>query len=158
MMVPELPSAKFFDVLLAGLLAGDFAKAGSNLRHRSHQPKLPPELIKAGDLVRKRLAGDLISPPNKGETATNASEEKALRFFVNLGEVIELDSKTIISRAGFEQIKTQIVEYLKKHGRATASDLRQHTGTVRRILMPLLEKLDAEKITVREGDDRCLPE
>jgi hypothetical protein len=30
--------------------------------------------------------------------------------------------------------------------------------TVRRILMPLLEKLDEEKVTVREGDDRRLPE
>lgn len=158
MMSSELPSAKFFDALLAGLLAGDFAKAGPNIRHRSHQPKLPPELIRAGDLVRKRLASDLITPPNKGETATNPAEEKALRFLVNMGEVIDLDAKTIISSAGYAQIKTQIVEYLQCHGKATASDLRQHTGTVRRILMPLLEKLDEEKVTVREGDDRRLPE
>jgi len=158
MMIPELPSAKFFDVLLAGLLAGDFAKAGSNIRHRLHQPKLPPELIKAGELVRKRLTSDLISPPNKGETATNAAEEKALRFLVNMGEVVELDPKTVISSVGYERIKSQIVEYLRDNGRATASDLRQHTGTVRRILMPLLEKLDDENVTVREGDNRRLPE
>jgi selenocysteine-specific elongation factor len=158
MMSLELPSAKFFDALLAGLLGGDFAKAGPNIRHRNHQPKLPPELIKAGELVRQRLASDLIAPPNKGETATNASEEKALRFLVNMGEVIDLDAKTVISSAGYERIKTQIVEYLQSHGKATASDLRQHTGTVRRILMPLLEKLDEEKVTMREGDDRRLPE
>ncbi len=158
MMTPELPSAKFFDALLAGLLGGDFVKAGPNIRHRGHQPKLPPELIKAGELVRQRLASDLIAPPNKGETATNPAEEKALRFLVNMGEVIDLDPKTVISSAGFETIKSQIVEYLQQHGKATASDLRQHTGTVRRILMPLLEKLDEEKVTAREGDDRRLPE
>ena len=158
MMSPELPSAKFFDALVAGLLGGDFAKAGPNIRHRSHQPRLPSDLVKAGELVRKRLATDLITPPNKGETATNPAEEKALRFLVNMGEVIDLDAKTIISSAGYERIKTQIVEYLQSHGKATASDLRQHTGTVRRILMPLLEKLDEEKVTVREGDDRRLPE
>ena len=158
MMIPELPSAKFFDVLLAGLLAGDFAKAGPNIRHRAHQPKLPPELIKAGELVRKRLSSDLISPPNKGETATNPSEEKALRFLVNMGEVVDLDAKTVISNAGYERIKSQIVEYLKDNGRATASELRLHTGTVRRILMPLLEALDEEKVTVRDGDVRRLPE
>jgi len=157
MMSSELPSAKFFDALLAGLLGGDFAKAGPNIRHRSHQPKLPPELIKAGELVRQRLASDLIAPPNKGETATNVSEEKALRFLVNMGEVVELDTKTVIASAGYDRIKSQIVEYLQSHGRATASDLRQHTGTVRRILMPLLERLDEEKVTVREGDDRHLP-
>lgn len=158
MMTPELPSAKFFDALLAGLLGGDFAKAGPNIRHRSHQPKLPPELIKAGDLVRQRLSGDPLTPPNKGETATNAAEEKALRFLVNMGEVVDLDPKTVISSAGFETLKAQIVAYLRAHGKATASELRQHTGTVRRILMPLLEKLDEEKVTLRDGDDRRLPE
>ncbi|HQZ26832.1 MAG TPA: selenocysteine-specific translation elongation factor [Verrucomicrobiales bacterium] len=157
-MTPELPSAKFFDFLLAGLLAGDFTKAGSNIRHRKHQPRLPTDLVKAGDLVRKRLASDLVTPPNKGETATNAAEEKALRFLVHTGEVIDLDSKTIISRGGFDLIQSQIVAYLTEHGKATASELRQQTGTVRRILMPLLERLDADKVTIRNGDDRSLPE
>jgi len=70
--------------------------------------------------------------------------------------VIELDPKTVISTAGYELIQSEIVAYLTEHGKATASDLRQHTGTVRRILMPLLERLDAYKVTVRDGDERRL--
>ncbi len=154
----ELPAPKFFDMVLEGLLAGEFTKAGPNIRHRDHIPQLPPELVKAGELVRKRLASDLKSPPNKGETATNPAEEKALRFLAHTGEVIELDPKTVISTAGYELIQSEIVAYLKEHGKATASELRQHTGTVRRILMPLLERLDDYKVTVREGDDRRLKE
>ncbi len=157
-MAPELPSAKFFDALLAGLLAGGYAKAGANVRRRDHQPRLPADLLKAGELVKKRLAADPVNPPNKGETATNPAEEKALRFLLNAGEVIELDPKTVISSEGYARLQAEIVDYLRKHDRATASDLRRHTGTVRRILMPLLERLDAEKVTVREGDDRRLPE
>jgi len=153
---PELPSPKFFDQLLAGLLAGDYAKAGPNVRHRSHCPQLPPELLKAGETVRRRLAADPLNPPNKGETATNPAEEKALRFLVHTGEVVELDAKNVINSAGYEQLVAGIVACLEEHGRATASELRQHTGTVRRILMPLLEKLDEEKVTLREGDDRRL--
>lgn len=157
-MEPELPAPKFFDMVLEGLLAGEFAKAGPNIRHRDHIPKLPPELEKAGELVRKRLAGDLILPPNKGETATSPNEEKAMRFLVHTGEVIDLDPKTVISREGFELLLGQIEDYLKEHGKATASVLRQHTGTTRRILMPLLELLDERGITIREGDDRRLSE
>ncbi|MAS95847.1 MAG: selenocysteine-specific translation elongation factor [Verrucomicrobiales bacterium] len=156
LMEPELPAPKFFDMVLEGLLAGDFAKAGPNIRHKDHVPMLPPDLVRPGELVRKRLASDLISPPNKGETATNVDEEKALRFLTHTGEVVDLDPKTVISSQGFEKIRDEIVAYLKEHGKATASDLRQHTGTVRRILMPLLEKLDADGVTVREGDDRRL--
>ncbi|MEC5127089.1 selenocysteine-specific translation elongation factor [Verrucomicrobiales bacterium BCK34] len=152
----ELPAPKFFDNVLEGLLSGEFAKAGPNIRHRDHIPQLPPELVKAGQLVRKRLASDLKSPPNKGETATNPAEEKALRFLVHTGEVIELDPKTVISNAGYDLIQSEIVAYLGVNAKATASELRQHTGTVRRILMPLLERLDDCKVTVREGDERRL--
>jgi hypothetical protein len=53
-------------------------------------------------------------------------------------------------------LKSEIVEYLKAQGVATASELRQHTGTVRRILMPLLEMLDEEGVTLRDGDERRL--
>jgi len=53
-------------------------------------------------------------------------------------------------------LKNEIVEYLKEHDTATASELRQNTGTVRRILMPLLEMLDEEEVTLREGDERRL--
>lgn len=156
LMEPKLPAPKFFDMVLEGMLAGEFAKAGPNIRHRDHIPTLPPQLERAGQLVRKRLASDLISPPNKGETATNADEEKALRFLEHTGEVIVLDPKTVISRAGFDRLQEEIVDFLKEKERATASELRQETGTVRRILMPLLEMLDEEGITVREGDERRL--
>lgn len=156
MMEPELPSPRFFDMVLEGLLAGEFAKAGPNIRHRDHIPQLPPELKSAGELVRKRLNSDLITPPNKGEAATNPNEEKALRFLIHTGEVVDLDPKTAITSVGFDKVKGQICEYLQEHGRATASDLRQHTGTVRRILMPLLELLDELGVTKREGDERRL--
>jgi len=95
-MAPELPSAKFFDALLTG----DYAKAGANVRRRDHQPRLPPDFLKAGEIVKKRLAADPVNPPNKGETAANPAEEKALRFLLNAGEVIELDPMTVISSDG----------------------------------------------------------
>lgn len=153
---PQLPGEKFFDMVIEGLIAGEFVKAGPNIRRRDFSPNLPAELVDAGKRVRSRLAADPINPPNKGETATNSFEEKALRFLVHTGEVIELDPKTVISGAGFERIRDQIADYLRENGTATASVLRQHTGTVRRILMPLLEKLDADGVTVREADDRRL--
>ena len=153
---PELPGEKFFDMVIEGLVAGEFVKAGPNIRRRDFSPKLPADLVDAGKRVRSRLAADPINPPNKKETATNPPEEKALRFLMHTGEVIELDPKTVISKTGFETIRDQITEYLQGNETATASVLRQHTGTVRRILMPLLEMLDAEGLTIREGDDRRL--
>jgi selenocysteine-specific elongation factor len=38
------------------------------------------------------------------------------------------------------------------------AELRDATGTTRRILIPLLERLDREGVTVRDGDWRRLRE
>ncbi len=156
LMTKKLPSEKFFDLLLQGLLASHFAKAGPAIRHADHTPQLPEALQRAGRKVQDRVESDLINPPNKKNTATNAEEEKALRFLVNSGIVIDLDAKTVISLAGYQAIREQILSYLAQHKEATASDLRKETGTSRRILMPLLERLDEFGDTKRVGDLRRL--
>jgi selenocysteine-specific elongation factor len=155
-IAPELPTTKLFDLLIGGLLAGDFVKAGPAIRHRDHDPQLPPKLRAAGDKIRRVLSADPISPPNKGEVASGADEEKALRFLIQKGEVVELDPKTVIATEGYRLIARQVTEFLEAHGRATASELRQVTGTSRRILLPVLERFDVDGLTVRDGDHRAL--
>jgi len=46
--------------------------------------------------------------------------------------------------------------FLREHGPATAGELRQALGTSRRVVIPLLERLDKEGVTRREGDHRSL--
>jgi len=54
----------------------------------------------------------------------------------------------------------QAIESIRRlilsQGPATVSELKQALGTSRRIMVPLLEKLDAEGITRRDGDRRSL--
>ncbi|MEO0445217.1 MAG: SelB C-terminal domain-containing protein [Verrucomicrobiota bacterium] len=153
---PELPYSRLFEVLLDGLLSGDFAKAGPCLRHRDHVPRLPPELKKTGEDIRTILGENLVAPPNKGEVVSSPEAEKALRFLQDIGEVIELDPKTIISTAGYQKIREGVRAHLEASQKATASELREATSTSRRILMPVLERLDAEGLTMRLGDERIL--
>lgn len=152
----DLPQKRLFEVILDGLLSGEFAKAGPNIRHRDHLPKLPPDLKQAGEKVRKVLIEDVLQPPNKAEIATSPAEEKALKFLIEVGEAISLDPKTVISAQGYEEIKGAVIDYLRSHGKGTASDLRKVVGTTRRILMPILERFDAEGLTMRQGDFRTL--
>lgn len=153
---PELPFRKLFELLLEGLLAGEFVKAGPCVRHRDHLPQLPPDLQAAGQRLRATLAESPLSPPNRGELAPSPAEQRALRFLLDTGEVIELDAKTVISAAAYRSIRSGVREYLQRRGKATASELREFTATSRRILMPLLERLDSEGLTLRQGDLRSL--
>jgi selenocysteine-specific elongation factor len=47
-----------------------------------------------------------------------------------------------------------ITEHLRARGSATVSDLKTLLSSNRRVMVPLLERLDRERITRREGDLR----
>jgi selenocysteine-specific elongation factor len=145
-----------FDELLAALARRGFASHGAFVRRAEHRPALPPELHAAGQRLRAVLTGHLLDPPNRRELAPDLGSQKALRFLVQSAEVIELDADTVLSVSAFNQARDRIRVFLKQRVRATASDLRQLLGTSRRILIPLLEKLDRDGVTRRDGDFRVL--
>ena len=152
----KLPDKRLLDTFIAGLTAAGFVKTGRFIRWGAHRPSLPPALQAAGSKLRAALAKNLIEPPNPGELAPLPVDKQALKFLLDTGEAIQLDEKAVLLIEGYEQLKSQITAHLAKSGQATASDLRQITGTTRRILIPLLERLDREGVTRRAGDFRSL--
>jgi selenocysteine-specific elongation factor len=53
-------------------------------------------------------------------------------------------------------MKSQVAEFISNNGPATVSELRQALGSSRRVMVPLLERLDREGVTRRVGDKRML--
>jgi selenocysteine-specific elongation factor len=53
-------------------------------------------------------------------------------------------------------MKSKVAEFISKHGPATVSELRQALGSSRRVMVPLLERLDRDGVTRRVGDKRML--
>lgn len=86
----------------------------------------------------------------------NPQEQKALKFFIETGEVIQIDEANVLAAAAFERACSKVKLMLKVKKSASTSELRQAIGTSRRIAMPVLEIMDKRGITVREGDLRRL--
>jgi hypothetical protein len=53
-------------------------------------------------------------------------------------------------------MQASVNEFLGRQGSGTASELRQHLATSRRVIIPFLEYLDRAGITQRAGDLRQL--
>ena len=87
---------------------------------------------------------------------TDARTDQALRFVINQGEFIEINEDVVLSRDAFVKIKTRIAEFISSNGPATVSQLREALGSSRRVMVPLLERLDREGFTRRIGDQRTL--
>jgi selenocysteine-specific elongation factor len=62
----------------------------------------------------------------------------------------------VLAREAYDRALESIRAHLRARGSATVSDLRQLLGSSRRIMVPLLEKLDRDGVTRREGDVRVL--
>jgi selenocysteine-specific elongation factor len=75
---------------------------------------------------------------------------------IEQGGVIDLSSDVVVSKDASEQMRNKVVEFIARQGTATASELRQHLGTSRRVIIPFLEYLDRNGVTRRAGDKRVL--
>jgi selenocysteine-specific elongation factor len=72
------------------------------------------------------------------------------------GDVTALSLDVLLLRENFARMKSQVTEFISQNGPATVSQLRQALGSSRRVMVPLLERLDREGITRRVGDKRSL--
>ena len=153
---PLLPDPRLFEMMLDELAARGFKRGAGLMRAADHAPRLPQELLAAGDHLRRALAEKPMEPPSVKDLTPSATELKALKFLLDIGEAVRLDEKAVMSLAGYEEARKRIQEVIEARGRVTASELREVLGTTRRILIPLLEKLDREGFTRRDGDFRSL--
>jgi selenocysteine-specific elongation factor len=82
--------------------------------------------------------------------------QRALRFLIETGEVVEISAELVMSAQGVAQAADVIQKFIRGHGPATVSELRQSLGSSRRVVIPLLEYLDRTFVTLRQGDKRAL--
>jgi len=151
-----------WESLIASLTQARFQIDGTTIRRTRHRPSLPPALESAGRTIRTRLQANPFDPPPRHELTVDASSRQALGFLIQERSVIEIGPDLVLDRMAFEFARRKVLLHLKRHGQATASDLRQLLGTTRRVLIPLLERLERDGETRRVGEfhklRRTIPE
>ena len=151
-----LPLDELFDPLMADLCEREFVRAGSVVRRASHRAELPEPLQAAGARLSQALAARPLDPPSRKELAPDPVSQRALRFLIETGEVIEISAELAMTAASVAQAIAVIQTFIRGHGPATVSELRQALGSSRRVIVPLLEHLDRAFVTLRQGDKRTL--
>jgi selenocysteine-specific elongation factor len=147
-------SSEVFAALLSDLCATDFVRRGSAIARISHRPALPPNLQPIAMKIREALSAKPFDPPARKEIEADRNVLQVLRYLIEAGEVIEVSPDIVLLRENFERMKSAVADFISKNGPATVSELRQKLRTSRRIMVPLLERLDREGVTRRVGDKR----
>ena len=148
--------ADVLDLLVAELCRDGFVRSGLQIRRNSHRPALPPRLQPAGAKLRATLANRSLDPPARNVLAPDPLSQQALRFLLQSGEAIEVSDELILHADHYRRAIQAVRDYLSTHGAATVSQLKEALNSSRRIMIPLLEKLDRDGVTLRQGDRRVL--
>src|SRR5262249_23734071 len=152
----RIQEPELLEALVTDLCEGDFVRKGSDIARTSHRPALRVHLQPLEKRIREALTGQPFDPPSLKAIDSDPQARQAMRFLIENGDVTELALDVVLLRESFERMKSQVAEFISKNGPATVSELRQALGSSRRVMVPLLERLDRDGLTRRVGDKRRL--
>ena len=152
----DLPFSDLFEPLVADLCKSEFVQAGNAMSRATHRRALPPQLQAAATALRATLAAKSLDPPSRRQLAPDSVSQQALRFLIESGEAVEINAEVIMAADSWRRMTELIRQYIRHKGPATVSDLRQALLCSRRVIVPSLERMDRDGITIRKGDTRTL--
>ena len=144
------------DAVIVDLWRSEWVRAGSTIARRTHRAMLPAALEAIAETIRQRLNSKSFDPPPRRQLAPDTPTQQALKFLVEQNEIVVISDDVVISRAAYTEMKREIAEFITRKGPATVSQLRSAMDSSRRVIVPLLERLDRERFTRRIGDKRTL--
>jgi selenocysteine-specific elongation factor len=119
---------------------------------------LPPRLESAGRKLRQTLETHRFDPPARKQLASDDVSMQTLKFLIATAQVIEISPEIVMAAGAYADAAARVRDYLRQHGSATVAQLKELLGSSRRVMVPLVEKLDRDGITRRHGDFRLLRE
>jgi selenocysteine-specific elongation factor len=147
---------ELFAPLLSEVCERGFERAGTVIRRVSHRAALPESLRAAGAALRQALAARPLDPPSRKELTSASASQRALRFLIDTGEVVEIATDVVMTARSVAEAAQLVRSFIDGHGPATVSELRQVLRSSRRVVVPLLEYLDRTFVTLRQGDKRTV--
>ena len=156
----------FLGLIAVALLGGRLAphesiyfvvEHGTEVARFDHRPRLSPAQEAAIQQSLTALDVQPFAPPPLAELIQrHGLTPELLQYLVAEGQVIRLTDDIVLSKRAFEEAAARLRTYLRENRTLTVAAARDLLGSSRRYVLPLLEWLDAQKITRRVGDDRIL--
>jgi selenocysteine-specific elongation factor len=139
------------DALLSELAAeGELEQRGGTVAEAgSRPPGRTAQVDRVAQLLRS--AGRL--PPGPGELRALGLTRQVEGYLVQSGEAVRLPGGTLVSAAALQQMESLIEAELRRcPAGLTVAQLRDRVGTSRRVLLPILERMEAGGRFARSGD------
>jgi len=153
----SIPADVFAEVL--GVLAeeGRIVEGGGEVAVATHKQLLSSDQERVVGAFLAELESQPFNPPPLADLLRrHALTPALLQYLVADGRIVRVNEDTVFARSAYDEAARMLRAHLTKHRTLTVAAARDLLGSSRRYVLPLLEWMDAQKITRRVGDDRIL--
>jgi len=138
--------------VLARLTDEDYlVEEAQHLRLPDHQVTLTPDMEQKANAYVGALEKALYSPPTD-----NSPDAELLGVLISQGKVVKVNESVVFAATAYKTMTDKIVAHIHENGAITVADARTMFDSSRKYVLPLLEYMDQQRITRRQGDDRIL--
>ena len=156
------PSTLLFNALLQTLVAqGKIEVQGETVRLAGHKIQLTPEEQAAKEQISEAFGRRGLEVPSPPEVLAKLRidrlrAEKLLQILLRENVLCKVTEDLIFHRSALKQLKELLAQRKAQSNRINVTVFKEITGLSRKYAIPLLEYLDREHVTRREGDERII--
>lgn len=135
---------------------------GELVKRAGSQISLLPEEARAKDQIEAAFAAAGLAVPSVKEVLAKLAvearrAEKLLQLLVRDKALHRVTPELIFHREALAELRAKLMSYKKAKGeRISIPVFKDLTGVTRKYAIPLLEYLDRERVTRRQGDERVI--
>jgi selenocysteine-specific elongation factor len=159
---PAAPSTLLFNALLQTLAAqGKIEVQGETVRLAGRKIQLTPEEQAAKEQISEAFGRRGLEVPSPPEVLAKLRidrrrAEKLLQILLRENVLCKVTEDLIFHRSALRQLKELLARRKAQSNRINVTVFKEITGLSRKYAIPLLEYLDREHVTRREGDERII--
>ncbi|GAB4456430.1 MAG: selenocysteine-specific translation elongation factor [Armatimonadaceae bacterium] len=138
------------------------AEENGGLHLPDHEVVVPPGWKKPAAEILEVYRAARFLPPSPDNFQANYPRDVNVRAILTIlsenGQIIPLNETVFLSAEAFAEAKALLRKLAKTPEGISVATVRDATGSSRKVILPLMEYFDAQRITRRQGDLRVLIE
>jgi selenocysteine-specific elongation factor len=160
--VHTIPSPALLNALLQSLtMQGKIDVQGETVRVGGRTIQLSTEEVAARDQIAAAFEKAGLAVPSAREVLANLRldrprAEKLLRILLKDKVLHKVTEDLIFHQSALRELRDILARRKAQNNRLGVTDFKELTGLSRKYAIPLLEYLDRERVTRREGDERII--
>lgn len=160
-----LPQKFIQELLDLAVREGILAMEGPGLKLAAHKTSIDGEDAKILDTLAEKIGDGGATPPFIKELIEEYGEENGwnikrlnplLNYLCDTGKLLKLQEGVYYDKEEFAKIKNKILAWFAEHDELEVGNMKTILGVSRKYAIPILEYLDAVRLTFRVGNKRHL--